>query len=94
MTPGGMSDLTVKPFDPGSPLDLRRPLTIEQLIADCGDKIANEAQENPDTIIEIMLGTELMMELALRVIGLEVHTGLIPLEEPPGDAPEGESQPV
>jgi hypothetical protein len=89
-----MSDLTIPSFDPGSPLDLRRPLTVEQMIADCGDKIANDAQENPDKMVEIMLGTELMMEIGLRLIALEVDAGLLPLEKPPGDAPEGESQPV
>lgn len=82
---GGMSDLPIPEYDVPSPLDLRRPLTLEQMIADCGAKIANEADENPDTQVEILLGTELMMELGLRVLALEVHTGLLPLEEPPND---------
>lgn len=94
MIPGGMSDMTIPEEDPPPGWDLRRPLTLEQLIADCGDKIATEAREEPSQMIDIMVGTELMMELALRVIGLEVHTGLLPQEKPPGDAPEGESQPV
>lgn len=82
---GGMSDLPIPEYDVPSPLDLRRPLTLEQLIADCGAKIANEADENPDTQVEILLGTELIMELGLRILALEAHTGLLPLEEPPKD---------
>lgn len=72
-------------------LDLRRPETLEQLIADCGEKIGNDAREDSDVQIEIMMGTEVMMELALRIMALEVHAGLLPLEKAPVNAPQSDA---
>lgn len=58
--------------------DLRRPITVEDLVDACVAKMADEAKENSDTVVDIVLGPEVMMELALRVMALEAHLGLMP----------------
>jgi len=37
----------------------------------CNAKIRNDAKEDSDTVVEIILGPEVMLELALRVMALE-----------------------
>jgi hypothetical protein len=73
-------------------LDLRRPETLEQLIADCAEKIRTEAVEDSRVQVEIMVGTEVMMELALRVMALEIDAGLTPPEKAPISAPQSHAR--
>lgn len=55
--------------------DFRRPLTLEEMIDACTAKMVNDAKENSDTVVEVILGPEVMLELALRVMALEARTG-------------------
>jgi hypothetical protein len=52
-------------------LDLRRPKTLEETIDACVAKIRNEAQGDTDTIVEVMVGTEMILDLACRILALE-----------------------
>lgn len=52
-------------------LDLRRPMTVEEVVEACVAKIREDAKETPERTIEIVMGTELMMDLALRLLALE-----------------------
>jgi hypothetical protein len=54
-------------------MDFRRPVTLEELIDACTVKMRNDAVEAPETVVEIVLGPEVMLELALRVLALETR---------------------
>lgn len=58
-------------YNTGVPLDLRRPMNVEELIETIVDKTREDAKETPQRTIEIVIGTELMMDLALRLIAVE-----------------------
>lgn len=58
-------------YNTGVPLDLRRPMTVEELIEDIVEKTGEDAKETPQRTIDIVMGTELMMDLALRLLALE-----------------------
>ena len=54
-------------------LDFRRPVTLEELVEACTAKMRNDAKEGPESLVEIVLGPEVMLELALRVLALEAR---------------------
>lgn len=54
-------------------LELIRPRTVEELLRACVEKHAAEAPEEPRAVVEIVLGHEVMMDLALRLIALEAR---------------------
>lgn len=64
-------------YDRGVPLDLRRPMTLEEMVEDCVEKLREDAKETPQRTIEIVIGTEAMLDLALRVMALEARLGPI-----------------
>lgn len=61
-------------FMHNAPLSLRRPLTLEEMVEDCVDKLREDAKELPTWRVEIVLGPEAMLDLALRVMALEAVT--------------------
>lgn len=54
-------------------MDFRRPVTLEELVDACTAKMRNDAAEAPQGHVEIVLGPEVMLELALRVLALEAR---------------------
>lgn len=56
-------------------MDFRRPVTLEELVEACTAKMRNDAVEAPSVAVEIILGPEVMLELALRVLALEARLG-------------------
>ena len=54
-------------------LDLRRPMTVEEVVEACVAKIREDAKEETENVVEIVMGTELMLDLALRVLALEAR---------------------
>ena len=52
-------------------LDLRKPVTVEQLIADCQDKLDHESDSSSNDVIEILINTEVMLDMAHRLLRLE-----------------------
>ena len=69
-------------------LDLRRPMTVEEVVEACVAKIREDAKEETETVVEIMIGTEMMLDLALRVLALEAR-----LPRTPGHAEAAENRP-
>lgn len=65
-------------YNTGVPLDLRRPMTAEELIESCVEKMREDAKETPQRTIEIVIGTELMMDLALRLLTVESRVPATP----------------
>ena len=58
-------------YNTGIPLDLRRPMNLEEAIKDIVEKTGEDAKETPERTIEIVMGTELMMDIALRLLAVE-----------------------
>lgn len=54
-------------------LDLRRPMTVEELVEACVAKTREDAKEETENVVEIMLGTEMMLDIALRLLALETR---------------------
>lgn len=52
-------------------LDLRRPKTVEEMIDACVAKIRNQAELHPSTVVEVAVETEMMLDLACRILALE-----------------------
>lgn len=69
-------------------LDLRRPMTVEELVEACVAKTREDAKEETENVVEITLGTEMMMDIALRILALESR-----LPRTPGHAEAAENRP-
>lgn len=59
-------------------LDLRRPMTVEELVEACVAKTREDAKEETENVVEIVAGTELMMDIALRILALEARLPRVP----------------
>lgn len=54
-------------------LDLRRPMNVEELVRDCTDKLQHESKYGDGfPLIEIVVGTELMLDIAQRLLDMEL----------------------
>ena len=52
-------------------LELVRPKNIESLIIEAKRKLDLEATDSPDTQVEILIGTELFVDICERIVLLE-----------------------
>lgn len=52
-------------------LELVRPKNIESLITEAKRKLDLEATDSPDTQVEILIGTELFVDICERIVVLE-----------------------
>ena len=52
-------------------LDLRSPSTVEQLVKDCLDKLQHEESPESDVRVEVLIRTEVMLDIAQRLLRIE-----------------------
>ena len=53
--------------------DLRRPTTVEELVRDCTDKLQHQSKYGVGAeVFEILVGTEVMLDIAQRLLDLEL----------------------
>jgi hypothetical protein len=55
-------------------LQLVRPKTIESLLIEAKRKLDLEATDNAETQVEILIGTELFLDLCQRIVVLETQS--------------------